>query len=160
MQVINLILFMEKSQNGYVFTYGGTAISWRSQKQTRVSTSTNHAEVIALHETSRECVWLRSMIKHIKASCGFQGKENPTILYEYNAACFKQLQDEYIKKDRTKHIPPMLFAYTRELIKDGDVNVQKIESKDNVADLFTKSLPPNVFLKHVHNIGMRHLHKT
>ncbi|GJR54474.1 putative reverse transcriptase domain-containing protein [Tanacetum coccineum] len=33
----------------------GAAISWRSQKQTLVATSSNHAEVIALHEASREC---------------------------------------------------------------------------------------------------------
>ncbi|KAL5551157.1 hypothetical protein UlMin_001333 [Ulmus minor] len=44
-----------RSQTGYVFTCGGTAISWRSQKQTLVATSSNHAEVIALHEASREC---------------------------------------------------------------------------------------------------------
>ena len=45
-----------RSQIGYVFTYGGTAISWRSQKQTLIATSSNYAEVIALHEASRECV--------------------------------------------------------------------------------------------------------
>jgi hypothetical protein len=44
-----------KSQTGYVFTHGGTTISWRSQKQTLVATSSNHAEVIALHEASKDC---------------------------------------------------------------------------------------------------------
>ncbi|KAL0325286.1 UNVERIFIED_CONTAM: Retrovirus-related Pol polyprotein from transposon TNT 1-94 [Sesamum radiatum] len=38
------------SQSGYVFMYGGTAISWRSTKQTLVATSSNHAELIALYE--------------------------------------------------------------------------------------------------------------
>ncbi|GJX66278.1 copia protein [Tanacetum coccineum] len=38
-----------RSQTGYVFLNGGTAILWRSQKQTLVATSSNHAEVIALH---------------------------------------------------------------------------------------------------------------
>nr|GEW78622.1 putative RNA-directed DNA polymerase [Tanacetum cinerariifolium] len=41
------------SQTGYVFLNGSTAISWHSQKQTLVATSSNHAEVIALHEASR-----------------------------------------------------------------------------------------------------------
>ncbi|GJY64443.1 hypothetical protein Tco_0465903 [Tanacetum coccineum] len=45
-----------RSQTGYVFLNGSTAISWRSQKQTLVATSSNHAEVTALHEASRECV--------------------------------------------------------------------------------------------------------
>ncbi|XP_049364619.1 secreted RxLR effector protein 161-like [Solanum verrucosum] len=41
-----------RSQTGYLFTYGGTTISWRSMKQTIVATSSNHAEIIAIHEAS------------------------------------------------------------------------------------------------------------
>jgi len=51
-----------RSQTCYLFTYGGTTISWRSVKQTIIATSSNHAELLALHETIRECVWLRSLI--------------------------------------------------------------------------------------------------
>ena len=54
-----------RSQTGYVFNYNETAISWRSVKQTMVATSSNHLEIIAIHEASRECIWLRSMIHHI-----------------------------------------------------------------------------------------------
>ncbi|XP_060216728.1 secreted RxLR effector protein 161-like [Lycium barbarum] len=43
-----------RSQTGYLFTCGGTAISWRSTKQTMVATSSNHAKIIAIHEASRE----------------------------------------------------------------------------------------------------------
>ena len=39
-----------RSQTGYVFTMGNTAISWRSTKQTLVATSSNHVETIVLHE--------------------------------------------------------------------------------------------------------------
>ncbi|XP_048599946.1 secreted RxLR effector protein 161-like [Brassica napus] len=45
-----------RSQTRYVFTCGGTAISWRSMKQTIAATSSNHAEILAIHEASRECV--------------------------------------------------------------------------------------------------------
>ena len=45
-----------RSQTGYSFTYGNTVISWRSIKQTISATSLNHAEIIAIHEVSRECV--------------------------------------------------------------------------------------------------------
>ena len=54
-----------RSQTGYLFTCGDTAISWRSVKQTLTATSSNHAEILAIHEASRECVWLRSIIQHI-----------------------------------------------------------------------------------------------
>ncbi|WZZ32928.1 hypothetical protein YC2023_016329 [Brassica napus] len=101
-----------RSQTGYVFTIGGTAISWRSQKQTLVATSSNHAEIIALHEASRECVWLRSISRHICSSSGIEENTEPTILYEDNAACVAQTKEGYIKSDRTKHIPPKFFSYT------------------------------------------------
>lgn len=55
-----------KSQNGYVFLMNGTAISWRSQKQSLTATSTSHAELIALYEATRESVWLRGMICHVR----------------------------------------------------------------------------------------------
>ena len=42
------------SQTSFVFLQGGTTISWKSTKQTLVSTSTNHSEIIALYEASRE----------------------------------------------------------------------------------------------------------
>ena len=46
-----------RSQTGYVFICGGTVISWRSTMQSIVAISSNHAEIIAIHEASRECVW-------------------------------------------------------------------------------------------------------
>ncbi|XP_059627367.1 secreted RxLR effector protein 161-like [Cornus florida] len=39
-----------RSQTGYLFTCGGTAISWRSMKQTMTATSSNHSEILAIHE--------------------------------------------------------------------------------------------------------------
>ena len=57
--------YKTQSQMGYVFTYGGLIISWRSIKQTMVAASSNHSEILAIHEAIRECVWLKSMIQHI-----------------------------------------------------------------------------------------------
>ncbi|KAJ9556489.1 hypothetical protein OSB04_011103 [Centaurea solstitialis] len=102
-----------RSETGYVFTIGGTTISWRSTKQTMVATSSNHAEILAIYEASRECVWLRNMIQHIRGSC---------VLYEDNAACIAQLKEGYIKGDRTKHILPKFF-FTHDLQKSGDISV-------------------------------------
>ncbi|XP_074360640.1 secreted RxLR effector protein 161-like [Apium graveolens] len=41
-----------RSQTGYLFTYYGTAISWKSIKQTMAATSSNHAELLEIHEAS------------------------------------------------------------------------------------------------------------
>ena len=65
-----------------------------------VATSSNHSEILEIHEASRECVWLRCMIQHIKESCGLSSiKNNPTVLYEDNAAYIVQIKGGYIKGD-------------------------------------------------------------
>ena len=144
-----------RSQTGYVFNYNGTAISWRSVKQTMVATSSNHSKIIAIHEASRECIWLRSMIHHIQESCGLSSvKDKPTILFEDNAACIAQIKGGYIKGDKTKHISPKFF-YTHELQKNGEIDVQQIRSSDNLADLFTKALPTSTFKKLIYKVRMR-----
>ena len=80
-------------------------------------------------------------------------KDIPTILYEDNAACIAQLKGGYIKGDRAKHISPKFF-FTHDIEKKGEINVQRIRSVDNLADLFTKALPTSTFEKLVSKIGM------
>jgi hypothetical protein len=145
-----------RSQTGFVFLHGGTTISWKSSKQTLVATSTNHSEIITLYEASRECVWLRRMINHIQQSCGIGSIESSTIIYEDNSACVTQMQTGYINCNFTKHIAPKLF-YPHELQQSGEINILQTKSCDNIADLFTKSLPSTTFWKFVHGIGMRRL---
>ncbi|XP_074364022.1 secreted RxLR effector protein 161-like [Apium graveolens] len=79
---------LRRSQTCYLFTYYGTAISWKSTKQTMATTSSNHAELLAIHEASRECIWLRSVIQHIRESCGLSSISD-TILFEDNTTCIR-----------------------------------------------------------------------
>ncbi|GAV69056.1 hypothetical protein CFOL_v3_12557, partial [Cephalotus follicularis] len=77
-----------RSQTGYVFTFCDIAISCRSTKQIMTTTFSNHSEILAIHETSRECIWLRSMIHHIQESCELSSiRKNLTVMYEDNNAC-------------------------------------------------------------------------
>ena len=120
-----------------------------------VATSSNHLEILALHESNYECMWLRSMIQHIQESCGLPfSKDNPATLFEDNAACIAQIKGRYIKGDRTKHIS-LKFFYTHELQKNGEIDVQQIRLSDNLADLFTKALPTSTFRKLIYKIEMR-----
>ena len=52
------------TSSNYAITSSNYAIVWRSKEQTLIVTFSNYAidaEVIALHEESRVCVWLRSV---------------------------------------------------------------------------------------------------
>ena len=112
------------SQMGYLFTYGGTIISWGSRKQSIIATSSNHVEIIVIHGTRRECVWLRSLKHFIKKRCGLKSNVKvPTVLFEDSVACIAQLRGSFIKRDRAKHFFPKLF-FTHDLQNNGENDIQ------------------------------------
>ena len=97
------------------------------------------------------------MIQHIQETCRlFPIKSDSTILFEDNVACIAHITGGYIKGDRSKLIS-LKFFYTNELQKSGEIDVQQIHSSDNLADLFTKSLPTSIFKKLINRIGMHQL---
>src|SRR5438105_2553811 len=51
-----------KATSGYVFTFGGGAVSWRSCKQTILTRSTMKAELIALDTATIEAEWPRELL--------------------------------------------------------------------------------------------------
>jgi hypothetical protein len=61
-----------------------------------------------------------------------------------------------VKNNVTKHITAKLF-YSHELQVSGEISILQIKSCNNLANLFTKSLPYTTFFKCVTGIGMRRL---
>ena len=52
-----------KSTTGYVFTIGGTIISWISKLQKIVALSTTEAEYVVATEASKEMIWLQRFME-------------------------------------------------------------------------------------------------
>jgi hypothetical protein len=48
--------------SGYVFMFGGGAVSWKSCKQTILTKSTMEAKLVALDTTGAEAKWLRELL--------------------------------------------------------------------------------------------------
>ncbi|GJU35018.1 peptidyl-prolyl cis-trans isomerase CYP23 [Tanacetum coccineum] len=133
-----------QSQTGYVFISSNTAISWCFVKQTMSATSLNHAKIFAIHEVSRECVWLRSVIQHIRESCGISsGQDAPTAIHEDNATY------RYIKGDITKHIL-LKFFFTHDLQKSGDIIIQKTNYGDIEFGFYPSVAPQTV--EHIYKL--------
>ena len=107
-----------KSQTGYIFHKCGAPISWKSTKQTVTATSTNHVELLVFHEAARERVWLQTIERIIRQQCEIQEEEKPTIIFEDNAACIRQMSSGFIKADRTKHISALIFSFSQDLIDE------------------------------------------
>ncbi|KAM2999491.1 hypothetical protein FF2_041016 [Malus domestica] len=98
-------------------------------------------------------------MEHIRNTNGLTSViDLPAMIYEDNAACIEQLKKGYIKGDNTKHITPKFF-YSHHQQQHQNIEVKQIRSQDNLADLFTKSLPKSTFQKLVQGIGKRKLSK-
>ena len=120
-------------------------------------TSTNHAELIAFHEATREVVWLKTIHKIISQQCELNQSMEPTVIHEDNAACVAQVTGGFIKADRTKHISPQIFGYTQDFIEAEKIEVKKVQSTHNIADIFTKALLAYTHKRYIEEAGMRSL---
>ena len=56
--------------------------------------------------------------------------------------------------NRTKHVDTR-YHFVREYIENGVLKVIFVKSKDNVADIMTKNLPKQDFVRHVENLKLK-----
>ena len=141
-----------KSTSGYVFTLNGGAICWMSVKQTCVADSTTEAEYVAASEAAKEAVWLKKFLLDLQV---IPSANRPITLYCDNGGVVAESKEpRYHKKQ--KHIERK-YHLIRGIIERGDTVVTKIESEENLAYLFTKTLPVRVFEKHVDYMGVKSL---
>lgn len=129
-----------KSTSGIVFTLAGGAISWASKRQSVVAMSTTEAEYIAASDATKEAIWLRRLLNDI----GF-GQKGSTILNVDNQGAIKLIHNPELHK-RTKHID-VRYHFIREKVNGGEIKINYLKSEEQLADLFTKALPKQTFLK-------------
>ncbi|RVW13792.1 Retrovirus-related Pol polyprotein from transposon RE1 [Vitis vinifera] len=121
-----------RSTTGYCFLLGSSLISWRSKKQTFVARSSTEAEYRALADTTSELLWLRWLLKDLGVSTSFA-----TPLYCDSAI---HIAHNDVFHERTKHIEIDCHFIRYHLIH-GALKLFSVSSKDQLADIFTKSLP-------------------
>ncbi|CAA7020014.1 unnamed protein product [Microthlaspi erraticum] len=127
-----------KSTSGFVFLCGDTSVSWCSKKQATVSLSTTEAEYKASTLAAQECIWLRRLLEDL-----FEPINKPVAIYGDNQSAIK-LANNPVFHARTKHIE-LEHHFIREKVLDGTIEALEVRSEDNVADIFTKSLPKGQF---------------
>ena len=128
-----------RSTSGFAFYLGwgsSAPISFKSKRQSTTATSTQHAEYIALFAAVKEAMFLRAVLQEIGIVL------TATTIFEDNSSCI-QLAHNPVHHERTKHYEVKLH-YVREMVESGDIQVVKIHSSENIADLLTKPVTPQV----------------
>jgi histone deacetylase 1/2 len=124
-----------RSTTGFIFLLNGTAISWSSKLQKTVALSTSEAEYMAAAAAIKEALWLKTLFTDLSVPL-----TGPFNLYVDNQAALKILRNP-VTTPRSKHID-VLYHFARERVMSGDIAVSYVESAHNLADVFTKPLPP------------------
>ncbi|KAL3499639.1 hypothetical protein ACH5RR_038732 [Cinchona calisaya] len=88
---------------------------------------------MAVTEAIKEALWLRGLFGELSLHHGV------TTVYCDSQSAIHLTKDQ-MYHEKTKHID-MQFHFVRDTIDEGKVLVQKISTKDNPADMFTKPLP-------------------
>lgn len=123
-----------RSMTGYVFTLGGSVVSWKATLQPTVTLSTTEAEYMALTAAAKEGIWLRGLV----SSLGLHHDQARVYCDSLSAIC---LAKDQIHHERTKHID-VRYHFLRD---ESRIKVKKVGTADNPADMFTKSVPHSKF---------------
>ena len=125
------------SVSGYVFQAGTNMISWKSGQQKTVATSTCEAEYMALFHASQEALFLGPFVAELLGT-----SPSPVTIYVDNNGAIALAKNPVWHK-RCKHID-IKYHSVREQVRSKTIIVERIDSADNLADVFTKSVTRSV----------------
>ncbi|GKE63013.1 ribonuclease H-like domain-containing protein [Tanacetum coccineum] len=122
-----------RSITGYCVFMCGSLVSWKSKKQNTISKSSTEAEYRALAYVTSEVIWILKILKDLKCFNLLLVK----VFSDSNSAI--KIAANPIFHERTKHLEIDLH-FVREKIVSGVIEIVKIETAYQIADILTKGL--------------------
>lgn len=133
------------SRTGFIINYMNCPIRWVSKLQSEIALSTTEAEYIALSQSMREIIPLMTMIEHVNKIFGIETQKPKVLctLFEDNNGAL-ELEKAPKFRPRTKHIA-LKYHHFREHVRKVLAKILPIDTKEQVADIFTKPLLPEPY---------------
>ena len=142
-----------KSRTGFVIMVGNCPIIWSSKLQTEITLSTMEAEYVACSMACRALIPLRELVLELANAVKIPSHEISnmhTTIWEDNVGALTLAKLELPRMTRrSKHISIKYHWFRSYVTPDNgpkSLDVLKIDSKDQVADIFTKGVGPALFL--------------
>jgi hypothetical protein len=122
-----------KSVSGYCLRVFGNIVSWTSKKQSLVALSTTEAEFIALCNAACDVIFLKNLLYDMNIVIS-----NPIKIHEDNQSTIKIVRN-FENNKRCKHID-VKYSFVFDLVKKNVIDIIYVDTNNQVADIFTKSL--------------------
>ena len=136
-----------KSRTGFIITFAECPVLWQSKLQTETALSTMEAEIIALSACCRELFPIIDMVSSVTKSVNLPiGKTTMNVsIHEDNSGALvlgKTLPPQFTP--RSKYYAIKTIWFREEIFKRG-IQLQKIDTIEQLGDIFTKGLTRVVF---------------
>jgi hypothetical protein len=129
------------STTGWLLMLAGACVFYASKRQACIAMSSTEAEIIAASACAVEAVHARALLTEMGLP-----QESPTVLQVDNTGAVA-LARERRSCHRSRHVDRRYFK-VRELMAEGALHVEHVDTALNTADLLTKSLPLEPFARH------------
>ena len=138
-----------KSHTGYCLSFGNFRSFYsKSSKQKLVATSLTHAEIRALYTLILDIIYIVHLCQEVGHPINL-----PAIVFEDNQPVINLTKTLSGKVTRSKHFL-MLMEFVREQVVEGLIELWKIPTESNVADVLTKLIVGKAFtIKAMHLLG-------
>jgi hypothetical protein len=123
-----------RSTSGLVVMMHGSAVHWRSCRQSAVAKSTMIAEYYAASSAADESVYFRNLLRELGYNLG------PIPLCCDNRSA-SAIIEKPIVCDKSKYAE-IHAHYVRERVARGEIVVEEVRTEDQLADALTKALVP------------------
>ncbi|GKA59299.1 retrovirus-related pol polyprotein from transposon TNT 1-94 [Tanacetum coccineum] len=136
-----------RSTSGSAQFLGDRLVSGSSKKQKSTAISSTEAKYIALSGCCAQILWMRSQL----TDYGFEFNKIP--LYRDNKSAIA-LCCNNVQHSRSKHID-VRYHFIKEQVKNGKVELYFVRTEYQLADIFNKALPREIFEFLIKKLGMK-----
>ncbi|RDX96099.1 Copia protein, partial [Mucuna pruriens] len=118
---------------GFCISIGGNVVSWKSKKQNTVARSSAEVEYWAMASATCELIWVKQFIQELKFV-----DVQPMKMYCDNQVAL-HIASNPVFHQRTKHIE-IDCHFVQEKLLAKEISTEFVNSSNQLADIFTKSL--------------------
>lgn len=119
----------------------------RGKKQPMVARSTAEVEFRSMAHGIYESLWLKMLLTEV----GFPLQGSMSLYCDNKAAI--NIAHDLVQHDRTKHVEVDKY-FIKDHIKKGNICIPYIQTKNQLADVFTKGLRGVQFMSLISKLGM------
>ncbi|GJW57541.1 copia protein [Tanacetum coccineum] len=130
--------YIDRKRTSGVCTFMGCCLtSWFSNKQTALAIFTTEAKYVSARKVCQQALWMKQAL----IDYGVRLDDIPIMCDNKGAI---DLSKNPVQHSRTKHIE-IRHHFLRDNVQKGNISIEKVSSKDNIADILTKPLKREPF---------------